>query len=134
MIGSGMAVSAAVLTPAAFPLDGNISFTSRASLVLVDTRFDEAMDIARLTIAPRARIVTLPRDVLPLWHDELVPVLKQKMGALAGVTTEYTFFTMQTLAADQRLRARITATHAAMDRAHREKLVSWVIPAAASRG
>ena len=71
--------------------------------------------------------------MLPLWHDELLPALCQKAQAVAGVTSEYSFFTLRTLASDQRLQARIVANPASRGGSRDEALVSWVIDPAISR-
>ena len=106
---------------------------TRVSHFIIDARFDAARDIARLTAQPGARLLPLPRDVLALWHDELLPALGSTAQAVAGVTTEYAFFTLRTLASDQRLRARIVAKHAPRGAFRNEALVSWVIDPAISR-
>jgi hypothetical protein len=98
---------------------------------IVDTRFDDARAIALKAAPPGARIIALPRDVLELWHDQLMPTVDRAPQAFGGVTTEHTFFALRTLAADHRLRVQFTAMHAAPRRS--EPLYAWVIGPAASR-
>lgn len=128
LIGSGVAVSA-------LGLIGRVASANPATLlarqVIVDTRFDDAREIALRAAAPGARIIALPRDVLELWHDQLAPTPARPPQAFAGVTTEHGFFTLRTLAADHRQRVLHSAVHAS--RRGGEPLVSWVIGPAASR-
>lgn len=51
-----MAVLAVAITPAAFTLYSGVPLTSFVSTLLVDARFDGAVDIARIVASPRARI------------------------------------------------------------------------------
>jgi hypothetical protein len=137
LIGSGMAMSALGLFGRAVNANrelypGNVPFAPLvAGKVIVDTRFSEALEIARATAAPGARIIPLPRDVFELWYDELAPSPPTAPQPFAGVTTEHGFFTLRTLAADHRLRVLDVAEHAA--RRGGEPLVSWVIGAARTR-
>jgi len=94
--------------------------------LLVDTRFDSALEIARQML-PAVEIIRLQRDVLEFWHDRLKPATGSAPFAFAGVTTEHGFFTLRTLAADHRLRVRSAKWHAAPHAGDREPLVSWVI-------
>ena len=95
--------------------------------LLVDTRFDNALEIARQML-PAVETIHLQRDVLELWHDRLRPVPGSRSITFAGVTTEHGFFTLRTLATDHRLRVRSARWHAALPgTTHREPLVSWVI-------
>jgi len=94
--------------------------------LLVDARFDNALEIARQMLP--AETIHLQRDVLELWHDRLKPVPGSRSVTFAGVTTEHGFFTLRTLATDHRLRVRSAKWHAAPPgTADREPLVSWVI-------
>jgi hypothetical protein len=86
--------------------------------VVVDGRFDAAGVLAR-SLAPNARRVTMPRDVLDLWQQHLAPICRTRSQAIAGVTTERGFFLLRTLAADHRLRVLSRTVHGS--------LVSWVI-------
>jgi hypothetical protein len=103
-----------------------------ATQVIVDTRFDEAVEIALGAAAPGARVIALPRDVLELWHDRLAPTPARPPQTFAGVTTEHGLFTLRTLAADHRQRVLYTTVHAS--RHGGEPLVSWLIGPAPSRG
>jgi hypothetical protein len=137
LIGSGMAASAFGLgfrvTSALEPLSPPVArvVPQSATRFIVDTRFDDALEIALQAAVPGAQFVTLPRDVLELWHDQLAPMPKHAAQAFGGVTTEHTFFALRTLAADHRLRVQSIAVHATPQRD--EALYCWVIGPTASR-
>jgi hypothetical protein len=136
LIGSGMAMSVWGLVGLAADANGESTpqlarfMPLIATKVIVDTRFDHALEIALEAATPGARIIPLPRDVFELWYDQLVPKQAIAPQAFAGVTTEHGFFTLRTLAADHRLRVLHVAEHAA--RRGGEPLVSWVIGAAST--
>ena len=114
LIRSGIAVSALGLGGRIAPaVEVPTLRAVRISCFLVDTRFDDARQIAQVGALPGQDLIALPRDVLELWHDQLRPALDLATQALAGVTTERGFFLLRTLAADHRLRPRFTARHAA---------------------
>jgi hypothetical protein len=128
LIGSGIAVSAigigARIASAIWPATPHVA----PRFLLVDTRFDDALEIARLTAPPGIETIRLQRDVLELWHHRLKPMTGAVPFAFAGVTTEHGFFTLRTLAADHRLRVRSAKWHAPrVGHGAREPLVSWVI-------
>ena len=137
LIGSGMAASALGLgvrvTSALVPLSPPVArvVSQRATRFIVDTRFDDALEIALQVAVPGAQFITLPRDVLELWHDQLAPTPKRSAQAFGGVTTDHTFFALRTLAADHRQRVQYTMAHSSPHRG--EPLYSWVIGSAASR-
>jgi len=121
VIGCGLAASALGLgsplhAAPVFP----VARATRVTHLLVDARFDDAMEIARQAAMPGLEILPLPRDVLELWYDQLAPMLGQARGQervppsfFAGVTTERGLFLLSTLAQEHRLRVRFTARHAA---------------------
>jgi len=113
LIRSGMAVSVLGLSARmARAAEPPTSRAARISYLLVDTRFDDARQIARAAALPGQGLIALPRDVLELWHEQLRPALDLAIQTFAGVTTERGFFLLRTLAADHRLSARFTARHA----------------------
>jgi hypothetical protein len=133
LIGSGMAVSALGLgVGMAHPLEPTGPLAARVApfpvaQLIVDTRFDDALGIARDAAPPGAPIIALPRDV----HDNLMPTVNRAPQAFGGVTTEHSLFALRTLAADHRLRVQFTAVHVSPRRS--EPLYLWVIGPAASR-
>ena len=104
LIASGMLVTGLGIAPFAVR-------PSRLQACVVDPRFEDARLIALHASTPATRLIELPRDVLALWHDELMPSIGSLQRELAGVTTERGFFLLRTLAADQRLRVRFQALH-----------------------
>jgi hypothetical protein len=130
LIGSGMAMSALGFGVRLAPALESSSPLPVTQFV-VDTRFDDALEIALRAVAPGARIFALPRDVLELWHEQLMPTVNRAPQAFGGVTTEHSLFALRTLAADHRLRVQFTAVHDSPRRS--EPLYSWVIGPATSR-
>lgn len=137
LIGSGMAVSALGLgshAASAFEVFSPTAVGATRPIVshlVVDMRFDDALEIALRFSAPGIPVIALPRDVLELWHDRLAPTPGRVRQAFAGVTTGHSLFVLRTLAADHRLRVQSTEVHSAPGRA--EPLYSWVIGPAESR-
>jgi hypothetical protein len=127
LIGSGIAISGLGLGARLASAVETRSLFPACETLLIDTRFPEALGIARRVAPPTATIVSLPRDVLALWHDRLKP-RHGTAPAFAGVTTEHGFFTLRTLAADYRLRVLFSEEHVAA-----QTLVAWVIGPAAPR-
>jgi hypothetical protein len=122
MLGSSAAVSALGLGNVYAKAAASSRSATRASApihcVVVDQRFEAAQALAG-DLAPGARRIVMPRDVLELWHRQLAPVCRNRQHAIAGVTTERGFFLLRTLAAEHRLRVLSRAVHGG--------LVSWVI-------
>jgi hypothetical protein len=79
-------------------------------VLLVDQRLAAAAPVAAAAAQAGVRVLPLPRDVLPLWHEQLLPaVRKEQRQAIAGVTTGRGLFALSTLAADHRLHLRFIA-------------------------
>jgi len=82
------------------------------SQVLIDERFADAIAMAGYVAAAGVTVTMLPRDVLGLWHDQLLPSLRSgQLQALGGITTSEGFFLLRTLAADLRWRVIYEANH-----------------------
>jgi hypothetical protein len=83
------------------------------SRLVFDTRFPDAVEIAAHAAMAGTAATELERDVLGLWHDELLPaVMNGRVAAFGGITTDTTLFLMRTLAADHRMRVIYRAEHA----------------------
>ena len=84
----------------------------RVGRLVIDARFPDAVDMAAHVATGRGGATVLERDVLGLWHDDLLPaVTSGGMAAFAGVTTEPALFLIRTLAADHRMRVVYRADH-----------------------
>jgi hypothetical protein len=85
--------------------------------LLVDARFPDAVEMAAHAAAAGGIASELERDVLGLWHDELLPAFADgRVVAFGGVTTDTTLFLMRTLAADHRMRVIYRADHVPLAR------------------
>jgi hypothetical protein len=83
----------------------------RPSMVIIDSRFDDAVEIAQQAAQAGAQLLEQPRDVLAMWYDEVLPSLTEVRPIFGGVTTLTGFFLFRTLAADHRLRVIYSAEH-----------------------
>ena len=115
VIGAGMALG---LLPGLASSQPRLSTTVPQSLavsqVLIDERFADAIAMAGYAAAAGVTVMTLPRDVLGIWHDELLPELRnERLQALGGITTPDGLFLLRTLAADLRWRVIYEANHLA---------------------
>jgi hypothetical protein len=82
------------------------------STLLVDARFADAVALATRAATAGINTTDLERDVLGLWHDELLPALIDgRVAAFGGITTDTSLFLFRTLAADQRMRVVYRANH-----------------------
>lgn len=80
--------------------------------ILVDSRFENSRVMAERLQGAGLSVIELPRDVLTLWHDEVLPDLRTgRIAALGGVTSEVSLFLLRTLAADHRLRVVYQTVH-----------------------
>jgi hypothetical protein len=113
MIGASLALAALPV------LGGAISEPQRTGPVpiridrlLIDPRFPDALNMAGHFNASEPAVTALQRDVLDLWHDDLLPAMTHdRMESIAGITTETAAFLIRTLAADQRFRVLYRAAH-----------------------
>jgi hypothetical protein len=81
--------------------------------LVIDARFPDAVEMAAHAATAGGAASELERDVLGLWHDELLPAFAGgRVVAFGGVTTDTTLFLMRTLAADHRMRVIYRADHA----------------------
>jgi len=113
VIVAGMALG---VLPGLAGSQSRLSATSPQSLavsqVLIDERFADAIAMAGYVVAAGVTVTTLPRDVLGIWHDELLPELRSgQLQALGGITTPDGLFLLRTLAADLRWRVIYEANH-----------------------
>ena len=84
------------------------------SQVLMDERFADAVAMGSYAVAAGVAVTTLPRDVLGLWHDQLLQELRSgRLQALGGITSPDGLFLLRTLAADFRWRVIYEANHLA---------------------
>lgn len=124
VIGAGLALAALPLlgkTPTwgASPVAAPIP----VGRILVDERFPDAVAMAAAAGVPTT---AMTRDVLGLWHDDLLPAFRAgRLAALGGITTETGLFLIRTLAADERLRVISQVEH--LGAAGQVTLVSWII-------
>jgi len=82
------------------------------SQVLMDERFADAVALGGYVSAAGVAVTTLPRDVLELWHDQLLPGMRSgQLQTLGGITTPDGLFLLRTLAADFRWRVIYEANH-----------------------
>jgi hypothetical protein len=80
--------------------------------LLVDARFPDAVEMAAHAAEAGGIASELERDVLGLWHDELLPAVSDgRLAAFGGVTTDTALFLIRTLAADHRMRLIYRADH-----------------------
>jgi hypothetical protein len=113
MIGAGLALAALPV------LGGAISEPQRTGpapiridRLLIDPRFPDALSMAAHFNASESAVTALQRDVLDLWHDDLLPAMTDgRMESIAGITSETAAFLIRTLAADQRFRVLYRAAH-----------------------
>ena len=114
VIGAGLALSALPLLGGSLPAGERLVATPiRVGRLLVDARFADAAQMAVQATGEGRQATAMPRDVLGLWHDELLPAFRDgRLAALGGITTDTGFFLMRTLAADQYLRVLYQAGHA----------------------
>ena len=127
VIGAGLALAALPLWGARFSGGASpVSASIPVGRFLVDERFAEAVALAAEAAAAGVPITTMPRDVLGLWHDDLLPAFRGgRLGALGGITTEAGLFLIRTLAVDERLRVIDQAER--LGATGQVTLVSWTI-------
>jgi|GEM_PF-3970846 len=116
MLGAGLAMG---LWPAIRGLQAAVPSTDFRPLavgcVLVDGRHEDAAVMGAAVANAGFNSVPLPRDVLALWHDRLLPQLRSGvLLAFGGITTPDGLFLLRTLAADQRRRVVYSAEHTAL--------------------
>jgi hypothetical protein len=80
-------------------------------LLLVDSRLEVATAVAEAAVRAKVRVLPLSRDVLTLWHEQLLPVVRTGGKSFAGITTVRGLFLLQTLSADHRLQLTFIAEH-----------------------
>lgn len=81
--------------------------------LVVDTHFPDAVEMAAQAATLGSIATALERDVLGLWHDDLLPAMRgSRLAAFGGITTDTTLFVVRTLAADQRMRVVYRSDHA----------------------
>lgn len=117
VLGAGMALG---LLPAVSRLQAAVPSAPFRPLavgcVLVDERHEDAAVMGAAVADAGVNTVRLPRDVLGLWHDRLLPQLRSGVvQAFGGITTPDGLFLLRTLAADQRWRVVYSAEHTALD-------------------
>ncbi|MCX7037248.1 MAG: hypothetical protein NT064_11865 [Proteobacteria bacterium] len=115
VIAAGMALG---VLPGLAGSQSRLSATSPQSLavsqVLMDERFADAVAMGSYAVAAGRAVTTLPRDVLGLWYDQLLPELRSgRLQTLGGITTPDGLFLVRTLAADFRWRVIYEANHLA---------------------
>ena len=117
VIGAGIALG---LLPAVRGLQAGAPFEAPAAplavgCVLVDTRHSTAAVMGAAAAEAGFNTVPLPRDLLGLWHDGLLPQLRSGvLQAFGGITTPDGLFLLRTLAADHRRRVVYSAEHTAL--------------------
>lgn len=124
------AVSSSVLAvlPAGVGATGNAE-ALRLERFVFDNRFAVAVEIAQQVARQGIPLAETSGDLTDLWYDYLEPRWKTAPEALAGVTTRYGLFVLETLAADHRMRVVYRAEHAAAqhERIAHEPIFSWII-------
>jgi HEAT repeat protein len=127
VIGAGLAVAALPFWGERFFGGASpVSASIPVGRFLVDERFAEAVAMAAKVAAAGVPTTAMARDVLGLWHDDLLPAFRGgRLAALGGITTETALFLIRTLAADERLRVISQAAH--LGAAGQVRLVSWTI-------
>ena len=113
VIGAGLALS--VLPGLVEPRMWHASPGPRSVPVgrlLVDMRFPDAVAMSAHAMPAREVVTALERDVLGVWHDQILPAMRDgDLAAFGGVTNPTTLFLLQTLAADLRMRIVYRADH-----------------------
>ena len=114
VIGAGLALS--VLPGLVEPRTGRASSGPRpvpVGRLLVDTRFPDAVAMSTHAMPARDAVTVIERDVLGIWHDQILPAVRDgDLAAFGGVTNPTALFLLQTLAADQQMRVVYRADHA----------------------
>jgi hypothetical protein len=90
-------------------------------LFIYDDRFDEAVQAARAATARNVPIASTTAVFSGLWYDKLDLGWQQTPMMLAGMTTDYGLFVLETLALDRNMRVIARVARESND------LVSWVI-------
>ena len=95
--------------------------------LLIEPRFAAMQGLLAGHAAADAQRYLLQRDLLPLWHEVLLPALQSGTDdvAFAGLTGERPLWLLRTLAAGQRLRLLSCSTPAA--RVAGEPLQLWLL-------
>jgi hypothetical protein len=91
-------------------------------LVIFDSRFPIACNRGAAACRKGLKTLAIRGDVTALWRDELRVRWEAGGGAIAGMTTERSFFCLEQLAKDHWLRV-VTRRSVPLD----ERLVWWVI-------
>ncbi len=98
----------------------------RLERFIYDSRFSDAVDLARVFQDAGALLRPMSGDLTDLWRDDLRTAWRTAPMTLAGVTTPAGLFVLETLAGDHRMRVTHRQDLAPVG-SRSEPLVFWTI-------